>query len=258
MTRKIRLVLFASAAAVVTLMSACGRGESSGVSENMPSANAPAASAPHPAMPPLDADLNDPKSLEKALDQNPNHTPIRMRLAELALNSGDAAKAAELAARLGPERAGVVTDLGAAAARADGIVNTTPVGMAKLPGLPLPAELIAPHHWVADIVYFPLETELLATARARGCRLLPGSGMALFQAVRAFELFTGRTPNPQRMWAAFDRPGPLSAAPIALSPSMSCTSTGCAATDTTGTSGCALVNRRVMASSRSARAMTQA
>lgn len=109
----------------------------------------------------------------------------------------------------GAGRATAVDDLAAAAAMADGIVNTTPVGMAKLPGTPIDAALVEPRHWVADIVYFPLETELLAAARAKGCALLPGSGMAIFQAVRAFELFTGRVPDPDRMRAvfeAFDRP----------------------------------------------------
>lgn len=116
----------------------------------------------------------------------------------------DTERAAALVARIGAGRAEVVTDLARAAAAADGIVNATPVGMAKMPGLPLPAALIEARHWVADIVYFPLETALLATARARGCRVLPGSGMALHQAVRAFELFTGLAPDPARMWAAFE------------------------------------------------------
>ncbi|MFN4309923.1 MAG: shikimate dehydrogenase [Ferrovibrio sp.] len=74
----------------------------------------------------------------------------------------------------------------------DGIVNTTPVGMAKYPGTPFPAALLRRHHWVAEIVYFPQETELLRAARALGCRTLAGTGMAIGQAVRAFELFTGR------------------------------------------------------------------
>ena len=87
---------------------------------------------------------------------------------------------------------------------ADGIVNASPVGMAKLPGTPLPAELVEPRHWVADIVYFPLETELLRIARAKGCRVLPGSGMALFQAVRAFELFTGVKPDIAAMRETFE------------------------------------------------------
>lgn len=85
-----------------------------------------------------------------------------------------------------------------------GVVNASPVGMAKTPGTPFPLALLKPDMWVADIVYFPLETELLAGARKLGCRVLPGSGMAVFQAVRAFELFTGRRADPVRMKAAFD------------------------------------------------------
>ncbi|EAV43172.1 shikimate 5-dehydrogenase [Stappia aggregata IAM 12614] len=85
-----------------------------------------------------------------------------------------------------------------------GVVNASPVGMAKTPGTPFPLALLKPDMWVADIVYFPLETELLAGARKLGCRVLPGSGMAVFQAVRAFELFTGHRADPVRMKAAFD------------------------------------------------------
>lgn len=87
----------------------------------------------------------------------------------------------------------------------DGIVNTSPVGMASMPGTPVPADSILPAMWVADIVYFPLETELLRIAREKGCRVLPGSGMAVFQAVRAFEHFTGLVPDSDRMEAAFNR-----------------------------------------------------
>lgn len=118
------------------------------------------------------------------------------------------AAAEELAARLrdtyGTDRAQAVTDVMAAAQEACGIVNCTPVGMDKHPGLPLTAAAIDPRHWVADIVYFPLETELLATARALGCAVLPGSGMALYQAVRSFRLFTGQEPDIDRMREAFD------------------------------------------------------
>ena len=97
-----------------------------------------------------------------------------------------------------------VTDLAAAAQAADGIVNATPMGMAKLPGTAIEPALLEPRHWVADIVYFPRETELLAQARQRGCRVLDGSGMAVFQAVRAFELFSGLAPDPDRMRATFE------------------------------------------------------
>jgi shikimate dehydrogenase len=85
----------------------------------------------------------------------------------------------------------------------DGVVNATPIGMAKLPGSPLPKRVLEVRPWVADIVYFPLETELLCDARAAGCQVLPGSGMAVFQAVKAFELFTGQAPDADRMAATF-------------------------------------------------------
>lgn len=86
----------------------------------------------------------------------------------------------------------------------DGLVNATPVGMASVPGMPIMPALVAPPLWVADIVYFPLETELLKTARRKGCDVLPGSGMAVFQAVRAFEHFTGLKPDSNRMEAVFN------------------------------------------------------
>ncbi|MGH8354296.1 MAG: shikimate dehydrogenase [Pseudomonas sp.] len=113
------------------------------------------------------------------------------------------ALAANLNAHFGADRAEAGGDLAQALAEADGLVNTTPVGMAKLPGLPLPAELLHSALWVAEIVYFPLETELLKQARALGCRTLDGSVMAVFQAVKAFALFTGREPDSQRMMEHF-------------------------------------------------------
>ncbi|KAA8687178.1 Shikimate dehydrogenase [Pseudomonas caricapapayae] len=108
-----------------------------------------------------------------------------------------------LNAHFGAARAQVGQDLAAAMARADGLVNTTPVGMAKLPGTPLPVELLRSELWVAEIIYFPLETELLKQARALGCRTLDGSTMAVFQAVKAFELFSGRSADAERMMAHF-------------------------------------------------------
>ncbi|MHC6225065.1 shikimate dehydrogenase [Pseudomonas sp. X10] len=105
--------------------------------------------------------------------------------------------------RFGEGRAVLGGDLAAAVAAADGLVNTTPVGMAKLPGTPLPVELLHPRLWVAEIIYFPLETELLRHARALGCRTLDGGTMAVFQAVKAFELFSGRQADAQRMQAHF-------------------------------------------------------
>lgn len=126
----------------------------------------------------------------------------------LVLSDRDAGAAADLAmslsARLGPDRVSVAADTRSALDGADGVVNATPVGMASHPGCPVPESFLQPPLWVGDIIYFPLETELLATARARGCATLDGSGMAVFQAVRAFELFTGRKADPDRMRATFD------------------------------------------------------
>lgn len=95
-------------------------------------------------------------------------------------------------------------DLAAAMRSASGLIHATPTGMAKYPGMPLAPELLSARHWVAEIVYFPLETELLKTAKLRGCRVLNGGGMAVFQAVGAFSLFTGREPDAYRMMRHFD------------------------------------------------------
>ncbi|WP_210189934.1 shikimate dehydrogenase [Devosia lucknowensis] len=86
---------------------------------------------------------------------------------------------------------------------ASGVVNASPVGMDKLPGLPLDPNLLTSKQWVADIIYFPRETELIRTARARGCAVLTGGGMAVFQALRAFELFSGMRPDSAEMSKTF-------------------------------------------------------
>lgn len=109
--------------------------------------------------------------------------------------------AEDLAKNVGGE---AVSDIAAAVARAEGIVNATPMGMAKLPGAAIPTELLQPHQWVSDIVYFPRDTMLLRAANAAGCQTLDGSGMAVFQAVRAFKLFTGLEPDAARMRATFE------------------------------------------------------
>ncbi len=85
----------------------------------------------------------------------------------------------------------------------DGVVNATPMGMAEHPGTPFPVEWLREGVWVADIVYFPLETALLKAARETGCRTLDGSGMAVAQAAAAFEIFTGHEADVERMRATF-------------------------------------------------------
>ncbi|MEZ2131651.1 MULTISPECIES: shikimate dehydrogenase [unclassified Sinorhizobium] len=118
--------------------------------------------------------------------------------------SDRAASLAETMSALFPEasiRSG--GDLQAAMREASGLIHATPTGMAKYPGTPLPPHLLEPRHWVAEIVYFPLKTELLRQARLRGCETLDGGGMAVFQAVGAFRLFTGREPDAGRMLTHF-------------------------------------------------------
>jgi shikimate dehydrogenase len=95
------------------------------------------------------------------------------------------------------------SDLVAAMADASGLIHSTPTGMANYPGLPLEAGLLSARQWVAEVVYFPLETALLAEARRRGCRVVDGGGMAVFQAVGAFRLFTGREADAGRMMRHF-------------------------------------------------------
>jgi shikimate dehydrogenase len=86
---------------------------------------------------------------------------------------------------------------------ADGLVHCTPVGMAAHPGTPLDLDLLEPRHWVADIVYRPIETELVLGARAKGCDVLDGGRMAVGQAADAFRIFTGLTADADRMRGHF-------------------------------------------------------
>jgi shikimate dehydrogenase len=97
------------------------------------------------------------------------------------------------------------TELPSVIASADGVINATPVGMVGTPGTPFDPDLLSPEQWVADIVYRPLETELLARARARGCEVLDGGGMAVLQAVEALRLFADRAPDSRRMFGHFAR-----------------------------------------------------
>jgi len=86
-----------------------------------------------------------------------------------------------------------------ALAGASGVINATPIGMAKLPGTPIDAALLDAKQWVADCVYRPIDTALLGAARARGCATLDGGGMNVGQAVDAFRLFTGLDADPARV-----------------------------------------------------------
>lgn len=108
-----------------------------------------------------------------------------------------------LAARWGGDRAVRASSPEASLPRVRGLVHATPVGMAAHPGIPIDAAVLRPDLWVADAVYRPLQTELVRTARAAGCRVLDGGRMAVFQAVDSFRLFTGVEPDTDRMLQHF-------------------------------------------------------
>lgn len=125
----------------------------------------------------------------------------------LEVSDVDPARARDLVDRLcgkyGADRAVARNSASLDTSAIQGIVNTTPMGMAAHPQPAIDPDLIASRHWVADIVYFPLETELLRIARGKGCRTLNGSGMVVGQAARAFEIFTGAKANKERMANSF-------------------------------------------------------
>jgi shikimate dehydrogenase len=132
---------------------------------------------------------------------------LRMGAGHLTLVDRDASRGGALASRcnsiFGEGRAGASDDIAASLADADGLIHATPTGMSGHPGMALPAFLLRASLWVAEIVYFPLETELLRAARAAGCRTLDGSGMAVHQAAEAFRLFSGLEPDATRMHLHF-------------------------------------------------------
>jgi shikimate dehydrogenase len=131
------------------------------------------------------------------------HAILTLGALQLSLVDPDAAKAetlaASLRARFGGRSVQHARDVRAAIAASDGVINATPIGMTGHPGTPVDPSWIEPRQWIAEIVYFPLETAWLRAARERGCRNLDGGGMAVWQAVGAFELFTGHAPDAQRM-----------------------------------------------------------
>ena len=137
------------------------------------------------------------------------HAVLRLGAERLVIVDRDAERAEAAAHSLnaihGAGRVDASVDAAMALAGASGLIHATPTGMDKLPGLPLPEALLRPGLWVAEIVYFPLETALLKAARARGCATVDGGTMAVGQAIGAFELFTGLKADPARVEAHFRR-----------------------------------------------------
>lgn len=130
------------------------------------------------------------------------YAAIKMGVKRLHIVDEQQARAAELAARLnqlGLGHALPQTDGAAAMAHADGVINATPLGMQGCPGCAVPLAHLRKEMWVADVVYFPLETELILAARKTGCRTATGGDMVVLQAARGFELICGTRPDAERM-----------------------------------------------------------
>jgi shikimate dehydrogenase len=137
------------------------------------------------------------------------HAALSLGVGGMTVVDRDGARAGELADALarqyGSDRA-TAADMDALEgelARADGLIHATPAGMAQHPGTAFPAAFLHRRLWVAEVVYRPLETELLRAARRLGCRTLDGGGMAVFQAALSLSLFTGLEPDVDRMLAHF-------------------------------------------------------
>jgi shikimate dehydrogenase len=134
------------------------------------------------------------------------YAAIKMGARRLHIVDEQQSRATELAARLnqlGLGQAMPQTDGAAAMANADGVINATPLGMQGCPGCAVPLAHLRKEMWVADVVYFPLETELILAARKAGCRTATGGDMVVLQAARGFELICGTRPDAQRMLRHF-------------------------------------------------------
>ena len=120
--------------------------------------------------------------------------------ARLDLSDVDDARAEDLAARmraLFPAQT-VATVAARRAARGDrardtGVVHATPMGMLHHPGVAFDLDLLQHGAWVSDVVYRPLETELIRQAAERGHPVLDGGRMAVGQAYASLQIITGTT-----------------------------------------------------------------
>jgi shikimate dehydrogenase len=135
------------------------------------------------------------------------HAVLRLGAQHVTVVDREADKAATLAQSLahhhGASRVAHTTDVAAALTKATGLIHATPMGTDKMPGIAVAPPLLKPHLWVSEVVYFPIETALLKAARAAGCAVCDGGGMAVGQAVGAFKHFTDLVPDPARMHASF-------------------------------------------------------
>lgn len=124
-------------------------------------------------------------------------------LRQLLVADRDTRQVERLVDTVGRHRCEIVADAAAALSDAAGLVNATPVGMSGHPGTPVSPDALDVRHWLADVIYTPLETELVLAARARGAWAIGGAGMCVHQAAESFRLFTRREADVARMGKTF-------------------------------------------------------
>ena len=93
----------------------------------------------------------------------------------------------------GVDITGVNSQAGLLLAEIDLLINATPIGMKPSDPCLIKANDLRPGLYVYDLVYNPAETLLLKLAKERGCKIANGLGMLLYQGMRSFEIWTGRT-----------------------------------------------------------------
>ena len=98
----------------------------------------------------------------------------------------------------GPIRVVPWSEIADALPGVDLLVNSTSLGMTGQPPLEIDLTELPQNAFVSDVVYTPLETSLIRSARARGNPVAPGLGMLLYQAVPGFELWFGVRPEVTR------------------------------------------------------------
>jgi shikimate dehydrogenase len=130
---------------------------------------------------------------------------LKLGVANVVIHDLDPQRSAELAARYQnafPKQSVTSTDGSVEQWHSfDGVVHATPIGMAKHPGKPFDPERLRVDAWVAEVVYLPIETELVLSARASGRKVLDGTLMAAGQAIDSLRLITGKEPDADRVLA---------------------------------------------------------
>jgi shikimate dehydrogenase len=129
---------------------------------------------------------------------------VTLGASELRIVDSDAGKAEGLAEALrqagANARAHTLEQL-EHASQCNGLINCTPLGMYQYPGNPISPVFVRDQTWAFDAIYTPLETEFLRDAREKGLQVIGGLELMFYQALDAFEIWTGREPEGAPLWA---------------------------------------------------------